>query len=284
MHPYTTPFMSDATAPSLTIGEQSITRLVSPGRTNGHYALDRLRLAKGTSQRCGGENDPLVRGWYVLSGQALLSSGGQDRVLDEGSFTLLPMHPGHSLTVISGTADLLRFELPASRRKLRKPIFTHRNEAPARWNVGILWIMLAIDQETSDQFSLIEELIPKGEAAPWHLHEWMDEGFYIMEGEATFLVADQELKAGPGSFLSVPMGTRHSFRIDTETARLLNWYTPPGFENVLLQLGVEAKTRTLPPKDLPPVDMDLAMGLFETWGQTNFFNVENLKLGGTPAD
>ncbi len=218
-----------------------------------------------------------------MSGEALLSSDGEQRVLNEGSFALMPMQSAHSLTVISEAADLLLFELPASRRKLAKPIFSHRNDAPACWNVGILWIMLAIDQETSDHFSLIEELIPKGEAAPWHLHEWMDEGFYVMAGEATFLVADQEMKAGPGSFPSVPMGTRHSFRVDTDTARLLNWYTPPGFEHVLLQLGIEAKSRTLPPADLPPIDMGLAMQLFEKWGQTNFFSVEDLHLGDCPA-
>jgi quercetin dioxygenase-like cupin family protein len=283
MHPYTTPFMSDAEAPALIIAGQSVTRLVGPGRTNGHYALDRLLLAQGASLRCGGANDPLLRGWYVTSGQIRLSDGEGDRVLEEGAFALMPMQRPHSVTVMSETASLLRFELPASRRKLARPVFTHRDHAPARWNVGILWIMLAIDQDTSGHFSLIEELIPKGNAAPWHLHEWMDEGFYMMEGEATFWVADQELKAGPGAFLSVPMGTRHAFRIDTDTARLLNWYTPPGFEHVLLELGVEATSRTLPPADVPPVDMGRALQLFETWGQTNFFSVADLHPGGGPA-
>jgi quercetin dioxygenase-like cupin family protein len=279
MHPYTTPFTSNDEAPTLVIDGQSVTRLADPGRTNGHYGLDRLRLKKGATLSCGGDNDPFLRGWYVVSGEVQLGTDQHAQTLDEGAFALMPMQSVHTITVTSEMTDLLRFELPASRRKLFKPIFSHRNTAPARWNVGILWIMLAIDQETSDHFSLIEELVPKGNAAPWHLHEWMDEGFYIMEGEATFWVADQELKAKSGSFLSVPMGTRHSFRIDSDSARLLNWYTPPGFEHVLLSLGVEAKARTLPPADLPPVDMGLAMALFDQWGQTNFFNVADLQLG-----
>jgi quercetin dioxygenase-like cupin family protein len=279
MHPFTTPFAANDEAPTLKIGDQTITRLAHPGRTNGHYALDRLRLHKGATLTCGGDNDPLLRGWYVVSGEVGLSHDGGEHQMDEGAFALMPMQVAHGLTVRSDSAEFLRFELPASRRKLFKPIFSHRNAAPALWNVGILWIMLTIDDETSDHFSLIEEVVPNGEAAPWHLHEWMDEGFYIIEGEATFRVADQVLTAQAGSFLSVPMGTRHSFRIDSAQSRLLNWYTPPGFEHVLMDLGVTATSRGLPPAGLPPVDMGKAMQLFDQWGQTNFFNAEDLQLG-----
>lgn len=124
-------------------------------------------------------------------------------------------------------------------------------EGRAYWGMGILWIILATAEETNGAYSCIEELIPQGPAAPPHIHEAADETFYIMEGEATFFVEDQPLKATAGSFVSIPRGTKHAFQIDSETARLLNTYLPAGFEYTILATTVPAEARTLPPASLP---------------------------------
>ncbi|WP_193194529.1 quercetin 2,3-dioxygenase [Nostoc sp. MG11] len=120
-------------------------------------------------------------------------------------------------------------------------------EGRAYWGMGILWIMLATAEDTDGQYSCIEELIPQGPAAPDHIHEAADETFYIMEGEATFFVEDQPIKATAGSFVSIPRGTKHAFQIDSETVRLLNTYVPAGFEYTIMATTVPAEARTLPP-------------------------------------
>lgn len=73
--------------------------------------------------------------------------------------------------------------------------------------------------------------------------------------------------AGAGSFVWIPKGTVHSFRVDTERATLVNFYTPGGFEQAILQLGTKAKDFTMPPKDFKgPQDEQKMMGIFKTIG------------------
>lgn len=84
----------------------------------------------------------------------------------------------------------------------------------------------------------------------------------------TFLTGNDERRiAGPGSFVFIPSGTVHSFRVDSETCRLLNGYTPAGFEKVIYTLGVPAEERTLPPKGIDqPIDPAVAGPLFAEIG------------------
>lgn len=131
-------------------------------------------------------------------------------------------------------------------------------EGRAYWNAGILWIMLATAEDTDGQYSCMEELLPHGPAAPPHIHEAADETFYVLEGEATFFVEDQPIKATAGSFVAIPRGTKHAFQIDSETARLLNTYVPAGFEYTIMATAVPAETRTLPPASMPFPDLEQA--------------------------
>ena len=50
--------------------------------------------------------------------------------------------------------------------------------------------------------------------------------FYVLEGEITFYVGGQAgVRSGPGSFLHVPAGAIHGFRITSDTARYLIFTT-----------------------------------------------------------
>lgn len=127
------------------------------------------------------------------------------------------------------------------------PYIMNRDVAPAYWEVDILWLLLADGAQTGGAFSLLEQLCPKGSGPPPHTHTQM-ENFYIMDGEITFLVDGKEFVGRKGSFVNVPPGTVHSFRVDTETALILNMYVPAGFEIMISELGEVAPERVLPPK------------------------------------
>ena len=101
------------------------------------------------------------------------------------------------------------------------------------------------------QYTVIEELCPKDSGPPPHVHEWQDEAIYLIEGEITFRAGDQTIHAQAGSFVSIPRGTIHSFRVDSETARILNFYTPADLDRVIMMTGTPAQSRTLPPRGLP---------------------------------
>jgi hypothetical protein len=89
------------------------------------------------------------------------------------------------------------------------------------------------------------------------------------------------LKAGPGTFVLIPRGTVHSFRVDSETATLLNSYTPAGFERTITELGERAQTRKIPPSDRPaiPGGMDSAMALFREIGMHLVQEPDSLREG-----
>ena len=65
--------------------------------------------------------------------------------------------------------------------------------------------------ETGGADSVLMGMFPPGEPGPPpHTHPHTDEGFYLTEGEATFLLGDRELSVAPGSLVVVPRGMPHT--------------------------------------------------------------------------
>ncbi len=133
-------------------------------------------------------------------------------------------------------------------------LFIHNmDSAPAYWWLDDLWIVLAEARDTGGRFSMMEELLRKGSGPGPHKHTWSDETFYMLDGEITFLVADEIKTSRTGDFLMVPRNTRHAFRVDSETARFLNGYTPASLEAMIVELATPATERVLPPKNAYPI-------------------------------
>jgi quercetin dioxygenase-like cupin family protein len=64
-----------------------------------------------------------------------------------------------------------------------------------------------------------------------HVHADEDDAFYILEGELTFVVGDEEVAAPAGTFVLIPPGVEHGFRNDTDqVVRILNIHAPAGFD------------------------------------------------------
>src|SRR5689334_5812066 len=62
-----------------------------------------------------------------------------------------------------------------------------------------------------------------------HVHRTIEELFYVVEGEFDLRVGDQTLRAGPGTFASVPPSVAHGFgNAGTAPARLLLTISPAG--------------------------------------------------------
>jgi mannose-6-phosphate isomerase-like protein (cupin superfamily) len=78
-------------------------------------------------------------------------------------------------------------------------------------------------------FGIIE--IAPGRVLEAHVHREEDDAFYIVEGEMTFTLGDDEVAAPPGTFVLVPPGVEHGFRNDGEIpVRMLNIHAPAGFD------------------------------------------------------
>lgn len=125
----------------------------------------------------------------------------------------------------------------------------HATDAPAYWMQDILWTMLADRNDTGGRWSMMEQLMPIGAGPPPHKHLWSDETFYILDGTITYLINGEIKTAGKGAFVTITRNTRHAFRVDSDTAHILNGYTPASMEAMIAELGKRTDQRTLPPPD-----------------------------------
>jgi quercetin dioxygenase-like cupin family protein len=118
------------------------------------------------------------------------------------------------------------------------------------WFLGTLARVLLDGEETGGRFAVIELLLPKGASPPLHSHP-QDETFYILDGEVTVWVEDQPRHCcGLGAIAFVPSGTSHSFRVESDTARMLVLSTPAGIERYVRALAEPAEWPWLqPPPD-----------------------------------
>jgi mannose-6-phosphate isomerase-like protein (cupin superfamily) len=72
---------------------------------------------------------------------------------------------------------------------------------------------------------------PAGEGPPMHIHPHTDEGFYVGDGEMTFVFPGREVLAGPGSFVFVPRGVEHTAHITKPLSGLLI-YSPGDADHI----------------------------------------------------
>lgn len=102
-----------------------------------------------------------------------------------------------------------------------------QGEAEVRWMGETSTSFLAMGDQTTGAFALVDERANGGESVPLHRHVDDMESFYVLDGEVTFFIGDEPgTTAGPGAFVHIPGGTVHGFRVESETARYLILTTP----------------------------------------------------------
>ena len=80
--------------------------------------------------------------------------------------------------------------------------------------------------ETAGVVSVLEAEEPPGFGPPIHVHHDCAEAFYVLEGEYIMTLDDRELVCPAGSFVFIPQGARHGFRVGNMASRKLNFYFP----------------------------------------------------------
>jgi mannose-6-phosphate isomerase-like protein (cupin superfamily) len=140
--------------------------------------------------------------------------------------------------------------------------------APRRgpqWFLGTLCYPLLSGAETAGAFALWEGVMPRGAAPPLHTHP-QDETFYLLEGKLVVwavepAAADDERwlhtharRCEPGTAIFVPGRMPHTFRVESDTARMLFLSTPAGIEDYVRDLSEPAAWPWLqPPAEGPRV-------------------------------
>jgi quercetin dioxygenase-like cupin family protein len=127
-------------------------------------------------------------------------------------------------------------------------------EGESLWFADSLLTFKVTGHQTAGGLALAEVRAPKGAGSPRHRHRHEDEAWYIIDGEVTFWLGDEERAASAGAFVLGPRDVEHRFRVDSTEARFLLLVTPAGFEDFTRSCGYPASALTTPPPDLPVRD------------------------------
>ncbi|MGI5203433.1 cupin domain-containing protein [Spirillospora sp. CA-108201] len=130
---------------------------------------------------------------------------------------------------------------------VNRPYVLASAEGQALWFLGNLVTVKAAGAQTRGRLTVAEFLNPAGFAPPLHRHLEEDEMFYVLSGTARFLCDGEELPAGPGDFVLLPVGLPHTFVVGSgEPLRRLQITTPSGFEDFAAEAGAPARELRLP--------------------------------------
>jgi quercetin dioxygenase-like cupin family protein len=124
------------------------------------------------------------------------------------------------------------------------------DESPATWALGSLFEQVASGTETGGGFQLSRVTQPAGTATPLHAHTREAEAFYVLDGNLTYRAGEQTYQLSPGSFIYLPSGVPHAFRVTgTSPVRFLAIVVPGGLMDLYGEVGRPAGQRRLPEPD-----------------------------------
>jgi quercetin dioxygenase-like cupin family protein len=139
------------------------------------------------------------------------------------------------------------------------PIALRHGEGEAFWFFGTLVTIKASTETTAGRVAVMDNLAPRGAGSPMHVHREEDEWFYITEGELTFWVGGDVIRAPAGAFVYGPRDIPHTFEVASEQASFLLVGEPAGFEGFVRKVGQPAPELVIPPPpDEPPGPQQIA--------------------------
>ncbi len=107
-------------------------------------------------------------------------------------------------------------------------------------DLGVARMRLLVRTATTQGTFALGEF--RGGEGPWtvpHVHEHLEESFYVLEGTFIFTCGEEEIEATPGAFLIVPRGMPHLMRAGPGGGALLTLWTPGGLEEMFLSLTAD---------------------------------------------
>jgi mannose-6-phosphate isomerase-like protein (cupin superfamily) len=139
------------------------------------------------------------------------------------------------------------------------------DEGQARWWLGNLAVIKATAADTGGRISIIEVTGPAGDG-PLHVHHREDEGFWILEGSATFEIGDTIVEAHAGDYVFGPRDIPHRYSVGDAGCRMLFIMTPGGFEDLVIEMSEPAESRTLPPPSEVEPDWERVAAIATAYG------------------
>src|SRR5438552_10887455 len=118
---------------------------------------------------------------------------------------------------------------------------------------GFEMTVKADERETGGVVSVLEAEEPSGFGPPIHVHHDCAEAFYVLEGEYIMFLEDREVVCPAGSFIFIPRGIRHGFRVGNVPSRKLNFYFPASMVGYFDDLAAALRRDTVDDDELAAI-------------------------------
>lgn len=127
-------------------------------------------------------------------------------------------------------------------------------------DLGTFAMSLKADgQTTAGAFSLLEAAEPPNFGPPLHIHHDCAEAFFVLEGEYRIFIEGVEHACPAGSFVYIPSGLVHGFRVADRPSRKLNLYLPAAMVGYFDELSAAITSGDADPERLDEIARRYAM-------------------------
>ena len=141
-------------------------------------------------------------------------------------------------------------------RPTERSIASAPTSSPAWWFLGTLAV-LRNPPGAPRTPAVVELTVPPGGSPPQHVHEQLDDSFLMLDGEIVVRCGEQTFVARPGTYVVLPHGTPHTFRVTSaKPARMLLVHADDSFLRFVEQIGTPTSEHVLPPPGEFDFDLD----------------------------
>ncbi|HKC28747.1 MAG TPA: cupin domain-containing protein, partial [Jatrophihabitans sp.] len=141
-------------------------------------------------------------------------------------------------------------------RPAQRQLATEPGTGRAWWFLGTLAV-LRNPEGAPRTPAVIELTVPPGGSPPRHVHDALDDSFLLLDGEAVVRCGTQTIVARPGSYVSLPAGVEHTFRVTSLLpARLLLVHADDSFLRFVEALGTPTTQHRVPSAGEQDADPD----------------------------
>ena len=124
---------------------------------------------------------------------------------------------------------------------------------------GFRMSVKATNEDTSGSFTLLEADEPANFGPPLHVHRDAAEAFYVLEGEYVLFIEGREYSCPAGSFIFIPAGVEHGFRVGGVASRKLVLFAPAAMVGYFDDLGAALKSGHVDPDALSGIALKYGM-------------------------
>jgi mannose-6-phosphate isomerase-like protein (cupin superfamily) len=145
-----------------------------------------------------------------------------------------------------------------------RPVVLRPGEGTLYSAAGVEMRFKVVSEDTGGRYAFYEYQAPAGFGGPPpHTHPGFDEAWYVLEGELTMTVGDQQLAAPAGTFLHVPGATVHAFANPGQApARFVGLLIPGSFERYFAELPAIVAQHGYPPPPAVMAELSRKYGIY----------------------